>query len=300
MSNAWQYSVLKAASWLVSKLPYGSILKMGAAMGNLYYTIAKKQRERAYAQLGETLALPPQEAETVIRQLFRHLGQTFMEVLYMPALTPERIQQYVTIENRDYLTEAVAQGRGVVFLTGHVGNWEWLGATLAMAGFPMTSVIKRQPNDQHTRLLNEYRQMVGIEIFARGTTELVAAAKAMKKGKILGFLADQDGREQGIFLDFLGKMASTPTGPAVFAKRFQAPVIPAFIVRQPAGGHRVIIHPPLQYVDTGDEAADIRRLTEAMTKVMTDMIRQYPSQWLWFQKRWSTPYSKQENSAANE
>ena len=104
----------------------------------------------------------------------------------------QRIAQLVEIENRQYLEEAVTRGNGVVFLTAHIGNWEWLGAALSMTGFPMTSVIKRQPNDQHTRLLNEYRERVGIEIFARGTAELVGAAKAMKKGKILGFLADQD------------------------------------------------------------------------------------------------------------
>ena len=292
MSNEWQYHLLKIISRIVCCLPYSAVLALGKQLGKLYYHIAARQRRRALAQMQESLKLSDDEAQPIIKNLFINLGQTFLEVMYIPSLNANNIKEYVEIENRHYLADAVAEGNGVVFLTAHIGNWEWLGASLAMDGFPMTTVIKRQPNDQHTRILNEYRQKVGMEIFARGTTELIAAAKSLKKGKVLGFLADQDAGYNGVFIKFLGKMAATPLGPAVFARKFKSPVVPAFIVRKPEGGHRVIIQKPFYYEDTGCQDEDITRLTIQTTKVIEDAIRQYPDNWLWFQKRWNTPFKE--------
>ena len=289
MSTQWQYHLLKFISTLTSLLPYRVVLWLGRRLiGPLYYNIAAKQRRRAIAQLQESLSCSDADAERIVRSLFVKLGQTFLEILYSPALTPDNITDYITIENRHHLADALQQGKGVVLLTAHIGNWEWLGAALAMDGFPMATVVKRQPNDQHTRILNEYRQKAGIEIFARGSSELVGAAKALKQGKVLGFLADQDGGASGAVIAFLGKLASTPLGPAVFAKRFQSPVVPIFIVRRPEGGHRVLIHPAFYYEDTGNEDRDIYNLTLKMTQIIEDTIHAYPDEWLWFQKRWNT------------
>ncbi|SDM85044.1 KDO2-lipid IV(A) lauroyltransferase [Dendrosporobacter quercicolus] len=298
-----QYKILKLLSYLICLLPYRLILLLGQGFGRLYYRIAARQRKRAVAQMQESLQISAEQAERIAVNLFENLGRTFMEVMYMPAFTAEKMRRYVTVENRHYLQEALAEGRGVVLLTAHIGNWEWLGAALAMLGLPITTVIKRQPNDQHTQILNEYREMAGIEVFASGTSELVSAAKALKKGKILGFLADQDAGQHGVFVDFLGKPASTPLGPAVFAKRFRAPVVPVFIVREPAGGHKILVSQPLYYQDTGNEAQDLYRITEQMTGIIEAMIQQYPDHWLWFQKRWNTPpeavkASEQQTAAA--
>ena len=200
MKSSWQYFFLKITSRLVCLLPYSWILALGKILGRIYYRLAGRQRERALLQIKERLGVPQGEAEQIIRRLFIKLGQTLLEVMYLPALTPATMEQYVEIENRHYLDAAVAEGKGVAVLTAHIGNWEWLGAGLAMYGFPVASIVKRQPNDQHTRILNEIRQKVGIEIFSRGTTELVAAAKALKKGRVLGFFSDQDAGPNGIFV----------------------------------------------------------------------------------------------------
>jgi KDO2-lipid IV(A) lauroyltransferase len=301
MTNEWQYYLLKVISWIVTKLPYKLVLYIGKTLGRFYYLVAARQRRRALGQLQESMRLPLAEAEDIIKKLFINLGQTLFEVMYTPAMAAN-YEKYITIENGRYLEEAVAQNNGVVILTGHIGNWEWLGAALSLAGFPITTVIKRQPNDQHTRILNEYRQLAGIEIFARGTTELVAAAKSLKKGKALGFLADQDGGDHGVWVDFFGKKASTPLGPAVFSKRFHSPVIPAFIERRPEGGHRLVLHSPLYYEDTGNEQQDLYDFTVRMTRIIETEIRRHPDEWLWFQKRWNTVFPggtiRQEESSA--
>lgn len=288
MSNAWQYYGLKMISRIVCLLPYRGVLVIGNHIGKLYYYIAGRQRKRALRQIKECLGLTVEEAELTIKSLFCKLGQTLLEVMYIPVLTPKKMQDYVTIENRHYLDEVIKDGQGAVLLAAHLGNWEWMGAAMAMAGFPVASVIKTQPNEQYTKLLNEYREMTGIEIFTRGTTEVISAARALKEGRLIGLLADQDAGPNGLFVEFLGKMSATPTGPTIFAKKFKVPVVPIFIVRRPEGGHRIMLQPPLYYQDTGQANEDIYNFTVKVTKVLEETIRQYPDEWLWFQKRWNT------------
>ncbi|WP_019878360.1 lysophospholipid acyltransferase family protein [Succinispira mobilis] len=290
----WQYHFIKLVSKLVCLLPYSVILLLGKWAGGLYYLLAKKQVNRALETIKECLGLDEVQARKIIYSMCQKLGKTFLEVLYIPNLNKENIQQFVKIEHPEYLHQALAKGRGVVALAAHISNWEWLGAALALNNFPLTSMVKRQPNEQHTRILTEYREMTGIETFLSGTNDIIAAARALKKGKVLGFIADQDAGPEGIFVPFLGKMASTPAGPAFFAKKFKAPIVPMFIVRCPEGGHKIIMQPAFYYEDTGNEAADMLAITAKMVKVTEDVIKQYPDNWLWFQKRWNTPYKLKE------
>ena len=155
----------------------------------------------------------------------------------------------------------------------------------------ITTNQEQQQNalNEHTKLLDEYRAQVGVEIFARGAaSELLAASRALKKGRILGFLADQDAGPGGAFIEFLGEVCSTPMGPAVFARKFMSPVVPAFIIRQSDGTHKIEIYEPIVYNDTGDTNADLYDFTERMTKVIEEQIIAHPTQWIWFQKRWNT------------
>ncbi|WP_110954103.1 lysophospholipid acyltransferase family protein [Anaerosinus massiliensis] len=283
-----QYRVLKFISWVLCLLPHRVLLWLGKILGGIYYQIAAKQRKRAIKQMMESLQVSEEKAKKICLDSFINIGRTFLEIMYMPNLKRHNFTEYMEIEHMDRFKNALAEGHGVVILTAHIGNWEWLSAALTFSDIPLTAIIKRQPNDQHTVLLNEYREMVGVEVFSRGTTELVGAAKALKKGKTLGFLADQDAGPSGAFIDFLGKPASTPLGPAVFAKRFKSPVIPCFIVRKPDGKHKVIIHEPLYYQDHGNEEQDLYDFTVKMTRILETTIREHPTQWLWFQKRWNT------------
>ena len=291
-----QYWFFKALSRFLCLLPYGLVLSTGRILGKLYYYIAAKRRNRATRQMMRSLNISKVEADSLARKMFDNIGKNFVEILRTPKLTKENYQDFITINHLERFEDALAKGHGVVLLTAHIGNWEWLGAALAYAGLPLSSVIKRQPNDQHTRLLNEYREMVGMEIFSRGTTELVGAAKALKKGRVLAFLADQDAGPGGAFIDFLGIPASTPLGPAVFAKRFKSPIVPVFMLRDKNGKHIAQVHEPFYFNDTGNEEQDLYDITVKMTNLIESVIRENPSQWMWFQKRWNTPINEEKQA----
>ena len=283
------YNALMFLSRLVRFLPYDLLLFLGRILGNLYYIFVKKQRERAVAQMMSALKISESEARKIVRESFVNLARNMLDILYMPNLNEKNLSEYVEIDHLERMRDALAKGHGVVVLTGHLGTWEWLSAAFTLNGMPVTAIAKLQPNQEYSRALDDLRATINVEIFNRGTSELLAAGRALKKGKILGFLADQDAGPGGAFIDFLGKTASTPMGPAVFSKKFNSPVLPAFIIRQPNGRHLVKIFEPLKFEDTGDTDGDLFRFTEKMTRILENMIRENPTQWIWFQKRWNTP-----------
>ena len=284
----WQYFLLKGFSRFLCALPYGIVLRLGSGLGFLHGFLGRSQRNRAVRQLQERLGVGAGEADAIAGRMFRNIGRTLLEILYIPALTQSKLNRLVSVENPHYLQTAMGAGKGTVILTAHFGNWEWMAARFVQLGFPVAAIAETQPGPGLDQLLNEYREQVGMKPFARGNT-LVSAMKALKQGCLMGFLADQDAKASGVFVDFFGRSSSTPQGPAVFALRCGAPIVPAFIVRQPRNkGHRILLSPPIYASDSEDAQQQIQELTERMTKEMENRIRQYPDHWWWFQRRWLT------------
>ena len=293
MSNEWQYKVLKGLSRAVCHLSYPTILRIGAALGPVYSLVAGRQKKRGIQNVQVGMNLEEAQAAQLLDRLFKNLGRLAMEILYMPKLSQAFILDHIEMRGMEYLDQALAENKGVIVLTAHAGNWEWMGAALAAHGYPSTTIVKKQPNAQLTRMLNEYREMVGMEVFARGGSEMIKAAKALKKKKLLGFLADQDGYIHGLPVPFLGQDSSAVVGPATFAQKFGSPVVPIFASRKPdLSGHIVHILPPLRYVDTGHPDEDMYRLTEETVQVTEAFIKEHPDEWLWFQHRWNTKYDE--------
>ena len=290
------YKTLMFMSWCVRHTPYRLLMGIGRILGNLYYLLVKKQRNRSIAQMTMALQLPEDEVKHLVCESFVNLARNMLEILYMPVLNARNLHEYVEIDHLERVTEAMAEGHGLVVVTGHIGTWEWMSASMALNGVQTTAIAKPQPNMDYTRALDDLRATVGVEIFSRGTSELLAAGRALKKGKLLGFLMDQDGGPGGAFIEFLGRPASTPMGAAVFSRKFNAPVIPMFILRQKSGKHKIFIGEAMRYKDTGDTDKDLFEFTEKMTKLIEQVVRENPTQWIWFQKRWNTAPEQQKKN----
>lgn len=282
------YKMVMLLSRIAVHTPYRLLMGIGWILGQLYYLLIKKERERAVAQMMPALHVSEKEARHLVRASFVNLARNVLEILYMPHLNEQNFTDYIEIDHLERLKAALAEKKGVVIVTGHIGTWEWLSAAFTLNGLPVTAIAKPQPNIQYTNALDDLRKTIHVQIFSRGSSELLAAARALKSGKILGFLCDQDAGPGGAFLPFLGRLASTPMGAAVFSRKFNSPVVPAFILRQPNGKHKVIVGEIMRYEDTGDTDKDLFDFTARMTQIVEQVIRDNPTQWLWFQKRWNT------------
>ena len=282
------YRSLMLLSRIACRTPRPILLALGWLLGNLYYLIIAKMRRRAVAHMMPALGIDEEAAKTLVRASFINMARNFLDILAMPMLNESNFRDYIEIDHLERMQEALAEGHGVVVLTGHIGCWEWLSAAFTLNGMPVSAIAKPQPNIQYTRVLDDLRATIHVEIFSRGTSELIAAARALKRGKLLGFLADQDGGPGGAFIKFLGRTASTPLGPAVFSRKFKSPVVPAFILRQPNGKHKVVVGEIMRCPNTGDSDHDLHEFTVQMTAIVERIIRENPTQWIWFQKRWNT------------
>ncbi|AOH48609.1 lipid A biosynthesis acyltransferase [Selenomonas sp. oral taxon 920] len=287
------YNTLMFLSWLACRTPRPILLAAGWVLGNLYYLLIPKMRRRAVEHMMPALDIDEAEAKKLVRASFINMARNVLDILAMPMLNEENLSEYIEIDHLERMQEALAEGHGVVVLTGHVGCWEWLSAAFTLNGIPVSAIAKPQPNIEYTRVLDDLRATIHVEIFSRGTSELIAAARALKRGRLLGFLADQDGGPGGAFIEFLGRTASTPLGPAVFSRKFKSPVVPAFILRQPSGRHEVVVGEIMRCPDTGDSDRDLHEFTVQMTAIVEKIIRENPTQWIWFQKRWNTAPEQQ-------
>lgn len=287
------YKTLMLLSYLACRTPRKLLLAVGWVLGNLYYLLIPKMRRRAVEQMMPALQIDERTAKKLVRASFINMARNVFDILAMPMLNEQNLSDYIEIDHLERMEEALAEGRGVVVLTGHIGCWEWLSAAFTLNGMPVSAIAKPQPNIQYTRVLDDLRATIHVEIFSRGTSELLAAARALKSGRILGFLADQDGGPGGAFIDFFGRPAATPLGPAVFSRKFKSPVLPAFILRQPGGKHKVVIGEIMRCPKTGDTDRDLYEFTVQMTAIVERIIRENPTQWIWFQRRWNTAPEQQ-------
>ena len=287
------YRTLMFLSWLACRTPRPILLGAGWVLGNLYYFFIAKMRRRAVEHMMPALGIDETEAKKLVRASFINMVRNVLDILAMPMLNEKNLSDYIEIDHLERMQEALAEGRGVVVLSCQIGCWERPSAAFTLHGMLFSAIAKPQPNIRYTRALDDLLATIHVEILARGASELIAAARALKRGKLLGFLADQDGGPGGAFIEFLGRTASTPLGPAVFSRKFRSPVVPAFILRQPNGKHKVIVGEIMRCPNTGDSDRDLHEFTVQMTAIVERIIRENPTQWIWFQKRWNTSPEEQ-------
>ena len=290
-----RYGFLKGLSSLICAMSYDRILAIGRFLGPFIMNRIAKQKMRGIEQIMFGLKVSRPEAEELLQKVYRNIGMSAMEMMYMPRLCREKdhIDDYVKIDHPEYLEAAYAEKKGIVGLTAHMGNWEWLGAGLALHGYDTSAIGKKQSDDVLMKMINEYRAMAGQHIFLTGTGgyEMIAAARSMKKNHILGFLSDKDGDRAGVPVLFLNRVFSFPQGPAVFARKFKAPIVPIFVVRNEDGkGHTICVGKHFYYEDTGDRERDLLVNSQKMATTLEEFIKAHPADWLWFQHLfWTRP-----------
>ncbi|MBS1853245.1 MAG: lysophospholipid acyltransferase family protein [Acidobacteria bacterium] len=229
------------------------------------------------------------ERARILRGEFTSLGRQLAELCRFPKYTRENVSQVVVYDGFENYERAYARGKGVLFLTAHLGGWELSAFAHSLHGHPLHVVMRAMDNVYLDRMIRHYRTMHGNKVvekddFARG---LLAA---MKAGETVGILMDTNMTPpQGIFVDFFGIPACTASGLARIALRTDAAVVPGFTVWDPVlGKYRLRFEPAVPLVRTGDNEADIAANTQKFTKVIEDYVRRYPEQWLWVHRRWKT------------
>jgi Kdo2-lipid IVA lauroyltransferase/acyltransferase len=288
-----RYRLEYALAWVLIKivgaLPRPLARAAGIAIAWIVYSVHLKLRRVGLRNL--ELALPEKsrrERKKILYGVFTSLGRQVAEVCLFPRYTRENVGKTVVYEGFENFERALARGKGVLFLTGHLGAWELSAFAHSLYGHPLNIVMRPLDNPYLDRLTRRYRTMHGNKAvdkdFARG---LIAA---MRSNKTVGVLMDTNMIEsQGVFVEYFGILACTASGMARVALKTDAAVVPGFTIWDPQlGKYRLRFDPAVKLIRTKDREADVVANTALFTKIIEDYVRRYPDQWLWVHRRWKT------------
>jgi KDO2-lipid IV(A) lauroyltransferase len=283
-----------AAVWTVLKtlgaLPRGLARGLAAAVAFALYTTLPKLRRTAEFNL--RLAFPEWDTarrNEVIRGMVRNLGWMAAEFARFPRYTRENIEQMVVLEGHENFLNGQHRGKGVLYLTGHIGAWELSSFAHALYGFPLHYMARPLDNARVDALVNRYRCLSENEpIFKNESAR--ALLKILKEGGTVGILADQNTMpEEGVFVDFFGKSACSTTGIARVALHTDAAVVPGYAYwDEGVGKYNLRFEPAVELIRTGDTERDVFVNTQKFAKVIEGIIRKHPEQWVWVHARWKT------------
>ena len=284
--------VLRGLVHLFSLLPLRAGLAIGSAVGRLAWLVAGNTR--ADMLEGLAVAFPEkalEEREAIARATLVHLAWLAAEVVTIRSYDA-RLEEYVTFAPgaEETLRRALAKGRGVVYATGHVGNWELMARRVARAGIASATIAKETGDPKMTAVIERLRKEGGFETLWRENPSTARAMiRCFKQNKVLGILIDQDTKVQGVFVPFFGRPAFTPRAVGDLAVRFKAPVVVGYTRRRgprPGDGHEVHIVDIPWDEDAPDRDAAAVKVTADCTAALEAAIRASPSEWVWMHKRW--------------
>jgi len=270
---------------LTRLLPLGLCRALGKAIGRLAYLLVPRLKRVGLDNLrlayGDSLS--PAEERRILVGAAENLGLVAVEFSRLPWLRTAKLDSLARLEG----LEEVDLSRSLLGITGHVANWEWGAAIMARFDYQVAAVVRPLDNPWLNALVDRTRRAGGIHTLPKDEAgrELF---KLLREGWLLGLLADQSPRENGVPATFFGAPCWATIAPMMIALRAKVPVHPVSMVREPSGSYVLRFHPAIPLERTGDLRRDLLVNTQRFQDAIEAMVRAHPEQWLWFHRRWKT------------
>ncbi len=290
--NALAYSGLRAVGTILQTFPVDRNMAALGAIGDLWYKRDSRRRDRTAGNIRRSLPhLNNDEVQELTRLSMRHLLQLFIvEVQMTPRLiTPTTWQNHVTFGHLGRAIEILSSPKPSIFITGHCGNFELLGFTLATAGFPLTALARPLDLPRINDYVMGIREHRGMSIMTKfGAMEQLP--KLLEDGKRIAFIADQNAGDKGMFVPFFGRLASAYKSIGLLAMRFNTPIICGLARRvMPNQFHyQINVEHIIEPEDWANQPDPLYYITARYTKAIEDMVRRAPDQYFWIHRRWKS------------
>ncbi|MDR2734118.1 MAG: lysophospholipid acyltransferase family protein [Spirochaetota bacterium] len=288
-----EYLPARCVMGCLGRLPFHYATRAGAAFGRFVWRVSPAQRRVTHAniRLAYDNALDKKARARLGRASFENMGKTIFEFMQFPRLSAADILRRTRLVNIEFMDRALAKGRGVIVATLHLSNWEFFAAAYTASGGRLAVVARPLDNTRLERRVRAFREAKGMEVIARGAA-LRSGLKALRQGKVLAFLMDQNAARHGVFVPFFGRPAATAAGPAALAIRLKIPLVFCYARRDACSGtddsFSLVFHEECSLPEGGSEEEQIRDLTAHLNSCIEDVVRAYPGQWLWMHPRWRT------------
>jgi len=283
------YHIINAAINALAIIPRRRLVRLAVPLGKIWYGLDHYHRRIAYENMWHAFKQEKNSVELkqMVRANFVQLVRMVLEIPSLLKLNRNNIDTYVEIHGQHHLEKALSQGRGVLMITAHLGNWELLGLPISLKfGLPLTVLVRPLDFSPMDRVITAIRSRTGNRMLDKDKSAAEVSG-LLQNNQIVGILMDQNSSwYEGVYTPFFGRTACTNKGPAMLAMRYNAVVVPIFNVRQKDGRYRIIINPPVDLVRSGNISADIIANTARFNQIIETHIRMAPDNWLWVHRRW--------------
>lgn len=283
-----EYGAVAVFAWLVRSTPLFIARFLANNLGWIGAHVLKLRREVALDNLHNAFTeISRAECRRIYYRCWRHFMRVGVEMARLPGMSREFARKWINLSQSTILFDVLKRGKGVIVVSGHFGNWEWMGGAMALEGCPVTYVVTTQSNKLVEAWMDRMRQSVGIEIVPRRNA-IRGVLSALKRNRAVAILIDQDAGEAGAFVPFFGRLASTPRGPAIFHVKTKTPIIFCTAPLDDKGIYQVKFE-EIRFQDlTGDRDRDIHHITSKITELLEGEVKEHPEQWFWLHRRWKS------------
>lgn len=286
------YLFFRGVATLLGILPRRVLLVLALGIAEIGFWLVGRQRNKTFENLRFAFGHEKSEAEIrkIAHGVFRTLALNGADILGFHKLTPEKMRKFIDVQEmlRVY-NQLLAEGRGVLSITAHLGHWELLAAAVFMNDIPGGVVGRRIYYEPYNQWIAEIRKSVHTDTLFRENA-VRGVLKRLAAGHVIGILPDQDiDSLSGVFVNYFGRPAYTPDSPVRIAMKTGAPMLINYLVRESWDRYRWVNGGVIRPSESPDRsAAAVRRYTEAMAAAFEKEIRRYPEQWMWMHNRWKT------------
>lgn len=274
-ASAWY----RLAQWATGTLPRGACGSLAEGLADVQWRVSPKDRAAVQANLSVVVGQPVPGDASAVREVFRNFARYLVE--FVGAHRAAR--PATTVEGTEEVKAALRPYHGAIMLSAHLGNWELGAVALHRLGFRTGAVVLPHRDARVNRFFDRQRLRCGVEPIALGVGATARCLQRLREGWLLGLVGDREFGTGGVTVSFFGRSVTLPRGPALLSLRSGAPAVPVFVIRE--GPWRLRFHvgdavpPPANTHD----ASQVVALTQRYARIMEEVIRRYPSQWLMFQ-----------------
>ena len=294
----------KVASMLARVAPSKLLEGASVGVGSSLARAMKQNRAMVMRHLQRVdPSLNGNRLQEATQQAFVSYTRYYLETFRLPSLSTSQIAAGHQVEGFEHIERAASHGKGTILALPHMGGWEWSGRWLIDQGFQLTAVVERLENTDLFEWFVNLRSRYGVNVIALTDDAGVAVGKALRDNHVVSLLCDRDipkdGKRTGVEVQFFGETTTVPAGPAFFALRTGASLLPMATFFTPgANGHKAVIRPALVVERQGSLREDVSRISQLLMFEIENLIRQAPEQWHLFQPNWPSDPGYQEATVA--
>lgn len=279
------YVILRFLVFLLGMIPRKCALFLGEVIGILVYRFSNRTTQISLRNLEYVFPSMNEKKKNFIIKNFMKIGKNLVDALRLSKYKNGDLSKIIKLRNGNNIKELLKMGKGLIVVTAHLGCWELIPAYFSQVGYPVNVIAQKVYDDNVDREINRIRGSFNVRVIDK-TRSPIVALKRLLKGESVGILMDQSVKTNSVSVDFLGRKANTPIGPAYLAMKSGAAVVPIAIHRLEDDSHLIEVGERILMEWTGDEKKDILENTKRCSKAVEKFIRRYYDEWVWFHKRW--------------